>query len=45
MLIPISGSALQAKFAGPYEIKEKLGYTDYVVKTPDSNRKSRVCHV
>lgn len=39
------GSALQAKFSGPYEIKEKLGDTDYVVNTPDRKRKSRVGHV
>lgn len=45
ILLPVPGSALQAKFAGPYEIKEKLGDTDYVVDTPDRKRKSRVCHI
>ncbi len=39
------GSALQAKFTGPYDIKEKLGDTAYVVDTPDRRRKSRVCHI
>ncbi len=45
ILLPVPGSALQAKFTGPYEIKEKLGDTDYVVDTPDRRRKSRVCHI
>ncbi len=43
--LPVPGSALQAKFTGPYEIKEKLGDTAYVVDTPDRRRKSRVCHI
>ncbi len=45
ILLPVPGSALQAKFTGTYEIKEKLGDTDYVVNTPDRRRKSRVCHI
>ncbi len=45
ILLPVPGSALQAKFTGPYEIKEELGDTDYVVNTPDRRRKSRVCHI
>lgn len=45
ILLPVPGSALQAKLAGPYEIKEKLGNTDYVVDTPDRKRKSWVCHI
>lgn len=44
VLIPTPGSALQAKFAGPYEIKEKLGDTDYIVETPDHKRKSCVSY-
>ncbi len=45
VLIPTPGSALQAKFAGPYAIKEKLGDTNYIVETPDRRRKSSVCHI
>ncbi len=45
VLIPVPSSALQAKFTGPYEIKEKLSDTDYIVYTPDRRRKSRVCHI
>ncbi len=45
VLLPLPGSTLQAKFAGPYGIEEKLSDTDYVVKTPDRKRKTRVCHI
>ncbi|MGL4646133.1 MAG: hypothetical protein ACRCVL_03270 [Cetobacterium sp.] len=45
VLIPTPGSALQAKFAGPYEIKDKLGDTDYVVETPNRKKKTRICHI
>ncbi len=45
VLLPIPGSALQAKFSGPYVIEQKLSETDYVVGTPDRRRKRRVCHV
>lgn len=37
-LLPIPGSALQAKFCGPYRIEEKLSETYYVVGTPDHRR-------
>lgn len=39
VLLPIPGSALQAKFSGPYVIEQKLSETDYVVGTPDRRRK------
>ncbi len=45
VLLPLPGSSLQAKFAGPYEIEEKLSDTDYVIQTPERPRKSRVCHI
>ncbi len=45
ILLLVPGSVLQVKFTGPYEIKEKLGDTDYVVDTPDHRRKSRLCHI
>lgn len=45
VLLPIQNSPLQARFAGPYSIKEKLSETDYVVNTPDRKRKTRVCHI
>lgn len=45
IFLPIAGSALKAKFTGPYVIDKKLSETDYVVCTPDRRRTSRVCHV
>ena len=45
VLLPIQGSALSARFSGPYAIEEKLSETDYVIRTPDRRRQSRVCHV
>ena len=45
VLLPVAGHSLQARFSGPYTIAEKLGEVDYVVKTPDRQKKKRVCHV
>lgn len=45
MVLPIPGSALSARFAGPYEIVGKKRETDYVIKTPDRKRQRRVCHI
>ena len=39
VLLPLSGQPLQACFSGPYVIESKVGDLDYVVKTPDSERK------
>lgn len=45
VLLPDPGSVFQAKFSGPYEVKEKLSDTNYVIHTPDRRRKTRVCHI
>lgn len=45
VLLPIPGSALSARFAGPYEIVRRKSETDYVIKTPDRKRQIRVCHI
>ncbi|KAI2645228.1 Retrovirus-related Pol polyprotein [Labeo rohita] len=45
VLLPLPGSSLQAKFAGPYEVQEKLSDIDYVIRTPERHRKSCVCHI
>lgn len=39
------GSALQAKFSGPYAIDRKLSETDYVIQTPDCKKKTCVCQI
>nr|XP_055054187.1 uncharacterized protein LOC129439536 [Misgurnus anguillicaudatus] len=45
VLLPVIGSALSARFSGPYEVIQKLSDTDYVIRTPDRRKKSRVCHI
>ena len=39
VLMPIAGSALSARFSGPYEVSDKLSDTDYVIHTPERKRK------
>ncbi len=45
VLLPNPGSALTARFTGPYNVVRKLSDTDYVICTPERRRKTRVCHV
>ncbi len=45
VFLPVVGSTLSARFSGPYEVMKKLSDTDYVIRTPDRRKKSRVCHV
>ncbi|XP_039893845.1 uncharacterized protein LOC120737296 [Simochromis diagramma] len=44
-LLPVPGSALSARFAGPYVIVKKVSKADYVLSTPEHRRKSRLCHI
>lgn len=43
--LPIPGSTLAAKFSGPYNIRECISDTDYVINTPERRRKTCMCHV
>lgn len=45
VLFPVSGSALSARFAGPYVVKSKVSDTDYIIITPERRRKTRLCHI
>ncbi|XP_067261173.1 uncharacterized protein [Chanodichthys erythropterus] len=45
VLLPVVGSVLSARFSGPYEVIKKLSNTDYLIRTPERRKKSRVCHV
>ncbi|KAI2644501.1 Transposon Ty3-I Gag-Pol polyprotein [Labeo rohita] len=45
VLIPTPGSALTAQFSGPYVIQSKVVETDYIIRTPERRRKTRLCHV
>ncbi|KAL2088699.1 hypothetical protein ACEWY4_015598 [Coilia grayii] len=45
MLLPVPGSALQARFTGPYDVLEKVSDRDYLIATPDRRQPKRLCHV
>lgn len=45
VLLPLPGCSLQARYSGPYLVKEKVGDRDYIVATPDRRCKRRLCHV
>lgn len=45
VLLPVPGSALSARFSGPYKVSKKLSETDFVINTPDRKRKFRTCHI
>lgn len=45
VLLPVPGSALTARFAGPYVIVRKVSETNYVLSTPERRRKTRLCHI
>ena len=45
VLLPLPGSALTARFSGPYVLKNKVSITDYIIHTPERRRKTRLCHI
>lgn len=45
MLSPVVGSPFQAKYAGPYTVKQKISAQNYVIATPKRRKSSRLCHV
>ncbi|KAF7648009.1 hypothetical protein LDENG_00163430, partial [Lucifuga dentata] len=45
VLLPVPGSALTARFLGPYVVDRKVSDTDYVILTPERRRKTQLCHV
>lgn len=45
VLLPVPGSALQARYSGPYQVVKKLGDRDYIIDTPERRRRSRLCHI
>lgn len=44
-LLPIPGSALEAKYTGPYTVVRKISENNYVVSTPERRRKTQRIHV
>lgn len=45
VLLPLPGSALTARFSGPYVVERKVSDTDYIICTPERRRKTRLCHI
>ena len=44
-LLPIPGKPLQARYSGPYIIKEKLSDLNYILKTPERQKRTQLCHI
>lgn len=42
---PVPGSALSAKFSGPYIMEKKVNDTSFIIQAPDHRRRNRLCHV
>ena len=42
VLLPIPGDPLRVKLSGPYEVDRKLNDVNYVIKTPDRRKASKV---
>ena len=45
VLLPIPGDSLKAQYYGPCVIDKKIDNLNYIVKTPDRRKKTRLCHV
>lgn len=45
LFLPIPGSPLKGKYYGPYVVSQILNPHNYVVKTPDRRRSTRLVHV
>ena len=45
VLIPLMGSALQARYSGPYCIERHVNDLNYILSTPDRRRKTTLCHI
>lgn len=39
------GSALQARYTGPYCVERRVSNLNYVISTPDRKRKTTLCHI
>lgn len=45
VVLPVVGSALSARFSGPYVVERRVSDTNYLILTPERRRKTRLCHV
>ena len=44
-MLPIPGEPLQARYFGPYVVKERKSEKNYVVITPDRLKDKQLCHI
>ena len=44
-LLPVPGKPLQARYFGPYMIKEEVSDLNYIVSTPDRRKNTQRCHI
>lgn len=44
-LLPVVTSPFQAKYVGPYKIKEKISDHNYIIATPERRKSTQLCHV
>lgn len=45
VLLPVMGSALQARFSGPYRVERRVNDLNYLISTPDRKKRTRLCHI
>ena len=43
-LLSVPGKPLQARYFGPYIVKDKVSDLNYIVNTPDGRRNTQLCH-
>ena len=44
-LLRVPGKSLQARYFGPYIVKEKVSDLNYIVSTPDWHKNPQLCHI
>ena len=44
-LLLVPGKPLQARYSGPYIVKEKIGDLNHIVSTTDKRKNTQVCHI
>ena len=45
VLLPVPGKPFQARYFGPYIVKEKVSDFNYIVSTPDRHKNFQLCHM
>ena len=45
ILLPIPGDPLHARYSGPYVVEKKMSDVNYLIRTPDRQKKKRLCHI